>query len=222
VKTILGGHDVKDGTASSPPGEQTTTTTSFDQAGYDDAMRRQTLANYLTKRGKAGGGLKALFSAGVLSTAPVDPSVFTTSKVTVKPTPGKVSASSPGGALAKVIERANVLDQRKLPYQWGGGHQASTANVKTVGPVDCSGAVSAVLGINPRVSGQFERWGKPGDGGNKGVTVYANAEHVITKINGHFYGTSASNPGGGAGWIPASQITPAYLSKFTARHSDVT
>ena len=32
----------------------------------------------------------------------------------------------------------------------------------------------------------------------------------------HFFGTSASNPGGGAGWIPQDQISPAYLRGFTA------
>lgn len=113
--------------------------------------------------------------------------------------------------------RANLIDQARLPYKWGGGHQGRV-NVKDPVPLDCSGAVSAVLGIDPRVSGQFESWGKPGEGGHKGVTVYANAEHVLMKINGHFFGTSATNPGGGAGWIPQKAISREYLKRFTARH----
>jgi hypothetical protein len=50
------------------------------------------------------------------------------------------------------------------------------------------------------------------------VTIYANAKHVLMEINGHFWGTSATNPGGGAGWIPRSAISPQYLRNFTARH----
>ena len=90
------------------------------------------------------------------------------------------------------------------------------ANVAAVEPVDCSGAVSAVLGVNARVSGAFEAWGEPGPG--RHVTVYANAEHVLMEINGHFFGTSAANPGGGAGWIPRAHVPPSYLARFTVRH----
>jgi len=38
------------------------------------------------------------------------------------------------------------------------------------------------------------------------------------EINGHFFGTSQTNPGGGAGWIPRGAISPQYLKGFTARH----
>jgi hypothetical protein len=50
------------------------------------------------------------------------------------------------------------------------------------------------------------------------VTIYANAEHVLMEIDGHFWGTSATNPGSGAGWIPREHVTAAYLSRFTVRH----
>jgi hypothetical protein len=40
------------------------------------------------------------------------------------------------------------------------------------------------------------------------------------KINGHFFGTSAANPQGGAGWIPQEHVSPEYLKGFTARHSE--
>jgi hypothetical protein len=114
--------------------------------------------------------------------------------------------------------RADALNARHLPYQWGGGHGSKPVDPFDAVPVDCSGAVSSVLGINPRVSGEFTKWGKPGDGGGKGVTVAANGHHVIMKINGHWFGTSRSNPGGGAGWIPQDQISPQYLAGFTLRH----
>ncbi len=118
--------------------------------------------------------------------------------------------------LRQIFERAAILDHRRLPYLWGGGHQGGVGNVVTTGPVDCSGAVSEVLGLDPRVSGAYENWGLPGPG--KSVTVYANAEHVLMEINGHFFGTSAANPGGGAGWIPREHIPPSYLAAFVARH----
>jgi hypothetical protein len=132
-------------------------------------------------------------------------------------TPGLESPAGGGkgsGYLGRVIKRANRIDSKHLPYQWGGGHSPD-AKHKTV-PLDCSGAVSKVLGIDPRVASQFKTWGKPGRGGK--ITVYAKDDHVLVEINGHFWGTSAANPGGGAGWIPRSHITPAYISGFTARH----
>lgn len=134
--------------------------------------------------------------------------------------PPRLREGSTGSALAAAAtERANVIDAKRLPYKWGGGH-GGKVNPRTTGPLDCSGAVSAVLGIDPRVSGQFETWGRAGDGGSRGVTIYANGTHVLMKINGRFFGTSASNPGGGAGWIPSSAISKAYLRKFTVRHSN--
>jgi hypothetical protein len=149
-------------------------------------------------------------------------------KVTTTKTTAGVGgqAASTGGAdlQSKLISRANALDKRnnagKLPYAWGGGHAAKTSAYSGT-PVDCSGAVSSVLGINPKVSGQFESWGQPGEGGT--ATIYANSHHVLMKVRGrdgqwHFFGTSASNPGGGAGWIPAKNISQDYLHGFTARH----
>jgi len=127
--------------------------------------------------------------------------------------------ASGGSSLAQIAtQRADVIDAQRLPYVYGGGHSGKTALHDAV-PLDCSAAVSKVLGIDPRVSGDFQRWGRPGDGGNTGVTIAANPDHVLMKINGHWFGTSASNPGGGAGWIPESQITPEYLKGFTLRHS---
>lgn len=115
-----------------------------------------------------------------------------------------------------MFEEAERIDRARLPYKWGGGHDRSRTGEKDLVPLDCSGAVSQVLGIDPRVSGNYMNWGKPGRG--KHVTVYANEEHVLMEINGHFWGTSKSNPGGGAGWIPRSQVSKDYLRRFTARH----
>ncbi|HEV2734538.1 MAG TPA: hypothetical protein VGV85_06845 [Longimicrobiaceae bacterium] len=97
-----------------------------------------------------------------------------------------------------MIDAANRIDRARYPYRWGGGH-----NSRFAGPYDCSGAVSAVLraaGLlrSPLVSGDFMRWGARGRGL---VTIYANASHVYMSIKGRFFGTSRSNPGGGAGWF---------------------
>jgi hypothetical protein len=120
--------------------------------------------------------------------------------------------------VSEAAARANEINAKHLPYLWGGGH-GGRVNAKTTGPLDCSGAVSAVLGIDPRVSSQFEHFGSAGRApGGKGITIYANKTHVLMEINGHFFGTSHANPGGGAGWIPRSQISGSYLQNFTARH----
>jgi hypothetical protein len=117
------------------------------------------------------------------------------------------------GEAKDLLTRANMIDAAQQPYKWGGGHGATPT---LAGPWDCSGAVSAVLGVDPRVSGAFQSWGAPG--GGRHVTIYANPTHVLMEIDGHFFGTSQTNPGGGAGWIPRSAISPQYLARFTARH----
>jgi hypothetical protein len=119
-----------------------------------------------------------------------------------------------GSDIHAVVARAKQIDSEHLPYKWGGGHGGKPAG-KGV-PVDCSGAVSRLLGVSPRVSGQFEKFGQAGKG--KSLTIYANGHHVLMEINGHFWGTSSSNPQGGAGWIPRSAISPQYLKGFVARH----
>lgn len=124
-------------------------------------------------------------------------------------------------SLQSIMDQANKIDTKnragKLPYKWGGGHGGSATSANSpITPLDCSGAVSRALGVDPRVSGQFAKWGKPGEG--KNVTIYANDHHVLMKINGHFWGTSKTNPGGGAGWIPQSAISDDYLKNFTKRH----
>lgn len=127
------------------------------------------------------------------------------------------------GYLKRILERAAKIDAKHYNYEWTGGHGGTgVPNHGTghgSGPgigYDCSGAVSAVLGVNPRVSGEFASWGQPGKG--KNVTIYANSTHVFMEINGQFWGTSGANKGGGAGWVPASHFSKGYLSGFTARH----
>lgn len=120
-----------------------------------------------------------------------------------------------GGGLPTMIQTANQIDAKGFPYVWGGGHGSFS------GPYDCSGAVSAVLhsaGLlsAPLVSGALASWGKPGSGP---LTVFANAGHTFMSLAGKFFGTSGSNPGGGAGWFPPPGS--GYTSGFTRRTLDV-
>ena len=199
--------------------------TSFDQEAFDRAKKLSILGGYLKSKNPN----NPLLRAGVLSDQAPNPSDFTKTETTVGSekftipgtgSKGGSSAPSGGGLAATAKERADIIDAKKMRYLWGGGHGAKITDVRNATPLDCSGAVSAVLGINPRVSGGFEKWGRPGDGGNTGVTVYANSHHVLMKINGRFFGTSGTNPGGGAGWIPASALSKDYLKGFTVRHSN--
>lgn len=117
-----------------------------------------------------------------------------------------------GGGMSSMVAEADKFERKHFPYVWGGGHGSFG-----IQPVDCSGAVSQVLHAAglldaPMVSGDLARWGKAGKGP---LTVYANPEHVLMSLNGRFFGTSSSNPGGGAGWIGDPGIS--YLSRFAAR-----
>jgi hypothetical protein len=62
------------------------------------------------------------------------------------------------------------------------------------------------------VASQFMTWGKRGPGE---VTIWASTGHVFMTINGVGFGTSGSNPGGGAGRLPYN--TPQYAG-FVAVH----
>ncbi len=133
-------------------------------------------------------------------------------------------AAQPKGTLGpppkKVITRfkaarvaAKELEKAKLPYVWGGGH--NTGDVDLGSGVDCSGAVSYVLqkmGVKLPggvVSGEMGSYVKPGPGA---VTVFYNPTHTFMRIGNEYFGTSASNPGGGAGFIPTSVAEPEALS----------
>lgn len=183
------------------------------------AARFKTVTNTTTEQDTRSALVDALLSgkknplnaaAGAVRSGAYDVQKTSSKQVAV---PG-VAGGGPGFA-DKVHSRADRINAQHLPYQWGGGHAGKTKIAQAI-PLDCSGAVSKVLGINPRVAAQFKSWGQPGRGGR--IEVYAKDSHVLLKIDGHFWGTSASNPGGGAGWIPASQISASYLKGFTVRH----
>lgn len=213
VKTIVGSGSTKTPStaATSAPSAVEPSTTTTTAPGVDNSgQRRALLANFLAQGGVKSQGATAALASGWQAAQDVPGATTTT---TTPGQPAASSAASPGTAAYKA--RADAINANHLPYQWGGGHGGK---VTAATPVDCSGAVSEVLGINPRVAAQFETWGKAGDGGSKGITIAAKDTHVLMKIDGHWFGTSGSNPGGGAGWIPQDQLSPEYLKGFTLRH----
>lgn len=109
---------------------------------------------------------------------------------------GKVA----GGGMNSMIAAANEIESHHFPYLWGGGHGSWGMQ-----PFDCSGAVSYVLHAAgllsiPMTSGSLMSWGQPASG-NEPLVVYANPHHTVMALNGRAFGTSGTNPGGGAGWI---------------------
>lgn len=121
-------------------------------------------------------------------------------------------AASLGPPAPKVVSRyqaanaaADQLEKLGLPYVWGGGHNAGQVNLGS--GVDCSGAVSYVLqkmGVKLPggvVSGDMGQYLEPGSGA---VTVFYNGEHTFMRIGNRYFGTSTTNPGGGAGFIDRS------------------
>lgn len=198
---FLGGfHGSAADAQASQPSTHTTTTPGTDNSGQRGAL----IAQFLNQ--KQPDVLDFAMGVRALQDVPGTSKTVTT--------PGTSTGSS---AADSYTARANAIDRKHMPYLWGGGH-GGKVDPYHASPLDCSGAVSAVLGIDPRVSGQFTSWGKPGQGDGKGIVVYANGHHVFMKIHGKFFGTSRANPGGGAGWFSAKNVSPGYLRGFTVRH----
>lgn len=196
-------------------------------SGTDNSpARQQLLQTYVSQRGKPGALAELGFGLQGAQDTPsrrvqTSAGTYLNSGPSAAPTAGALPNTS--HSLDEMFRIAGDVDKLnnkgKVPYAWGGGHGASPAAVGT--PVDCSGFVSQILGVAPRVSGNFaSSWGKPGAG--KWVTVYANSHHVFISMRDpqtnkmRWFGTSRSNPGGGAGEIDAP--SQAYLASFTKRH----
>jgi hypothetical protein len=125
---------------------------------------------------------------------------------------------NPTGSTGQLMAQARKINNARVPYLWGGGHQRRIGQGERVTPMDCSGSVSRLLGLNPMVASQFKSWGKAGVDPKGAFTVWAKDTHVFVEIAGHFWGTSANNKGGGPGWIPRSAMSKGYLAGFTPRH----
>jgi hypothetical protein len=138
--------------------------------------------------------------------------------------PGKAKVTKKGVAIAPadappaVIAAINAGNQiRKMPYEWGGGHQTFYDS-----GYDCSGAVSYVLhhaGLleDPMPSGPLaESWGSFGKG--RWITVYANASHTYMIVAGLRFDTSAVGEslrqGSGPRWRATKRKPTGYTAKY--------
>ena len=175
----------------------------------------------------------SLLSLGILPTSAPNPQDYTTAQTTLQQLAGTGAnvvahpgATVPQGkGIGTVIAAANSIASHHYNYEWGGGHNPSfaptTGSGHGSGPgtgYDCSGAISAILhtvGIvkTPMVAQDFMTFGQPGPGGPNDVTIYASSGHVFAKIGNKYFGTSGSNPGGGADWF-----STADTSGFVVRH----
>lgn len=128
------------------------------------------------------------------------------------------TAAGYGPIVSRAIRAANFINSAHLPYVWGGGH--GTPGVPTKGPrhkggkdvtgpgFDCSGAVSAILYAAGIVkhggdAASLTRFGHAAKG-NEAIVIYARGggdAHTVMQIDGRYFGTNQSNPGGGAGWF---------------------
>jgi hypothetical protein len=130
-----------------------------------------------------------------------------------KPSPKVVSR------MTAAVAAANFVDSLGRPYVWGGGHVAG--DIDPSGGLDCSGAVSYIaqkLGLlnGSLVSGDMGQITKPGPGA---ITVFYNPTHTFMKIGNKYFGTSTTNPGGGAGWIDrATGESEANSGKYQVGH----
>lgn len=127
---------------------------------------------------------------------------------------GGIENTAALGSLPGMIGTANAIASHRFPYLWGGGHNPAFS-----GPYDCSGAVSAVLHgggalSSPEVAQWFMSYGLPGPGE---VTIFASPAHTYMRMGDRYFGTSTSNPGGGAGWFNGSP-----RPGFVQRHIRVT
>jgi hypothetical protein len=151
------------------------------------------------------------------------PETETTSSTVLASTSSR-SVGAAGSQVERAYQAARVIDSKRYPYVWGGGH--ASAGSPSGGGYDCSGAVSAVLaaaGMGMRVGGSpmtsvpLMTWGEAGRGNF--VTVYASVQHAFmvfhTASGDQHFGTGDWGKGwGGAGFNPRMHPT----SGFAERH----
>lgn len=129
-----------------------------------------------------------------------------------------MGGGGPVASMPRMVSEADWINAQHYPYLWGGGH-----NANFTGPYDCSGAVSAVLhagGVlnSPEVAQEFMSYGLPGPGN---VTLYASPSHVYMSLMGRYFGTSLSNPGGGAAWFNGGP-RPGFVQRHLATSGSAT
>ncbi len=132
-----------------------------------------------------------------------------------------------GSEVAKAYQKAVEIDRRKYDYQWGGGH--GVLGEPTGGPgkgYDCSGFVSAVLGVAdlgitaPLTTVGLNTWGQPGKG--KYLTVWVkengNARQSHTFLEFTINGRSEFFEAGGTRGAKTGRRSSRSTEGFQPRH----
>ena len=137
---------------------------------------------------------------------PNPPATAPGDKATINGDGMAVAPASAPQAVKDVIAAGNKI--AKLPYRYGGGHNASFQDTA----YDCSGSVSYALhGANlidsPLPSGDLESWGQGGTG--SWVTVYANEGHAFMTVAGLRFDTSGRQQDG-TRWHSSSRSSSGY------------
>ena len=143
AKNFSGGSDHSSGASVSAGGAAAPgATSSFDRAGYDKARKLTILGNYLQEKNPN----NPLVKLGVATPGALpDKAEFTTTKTPLtEHITGRGYSGTTAGLIQTLTDRANTLDSKHFNYQWGGGHDKKRPAGSV--PVDCSGAVSQVLG----------------------------------------------------------------------------
>jgi hypothetical protein len=123
----------------------------------------------------------------------------------------------------KLIVAMREMSDHTPGYLLGGGHGIPLDSVSPYQKLDCSSSTSKALyeaGIFDHniawVSGQLESWGLPGPG--RYFTVYANSEHVWTRLHKSRWWRFDTSPHGDGGRGPKLRYLPRFSSTFAARH----
>jgi Putative peptidoglycan binding domain len=121
-----------------------------------------------------------------------------------------VAPASAPQEVKDAIDAANRIVGK--PYKYGGGHGRWEDS-----GYDCSGAMSYALhgaGLvnRARTSGDYMRWGSPGNG--TWITVYAHEDHGFLVIAGLRFDTGWNNSGKGPRW--SDDMRP--VGEYTVRH----
>ena len=143
---------------------------------------------------------------------PNPPATAPGDKATINGDGMAVAPASAPQQVKDIITAGNKI--AKLPYRYGGGHNASFQDTA----YDCSGSVSYALhGANlidsPLPSGDLESWGQGGTG--SWVTVYANEGHAFMTVAGLRFDTSGRTDSGSR-WQKDMRETGDYVARHPA------
>jgi hypothetical protein len=145
------------------------------------------------------------------------------------------TVSGAGGAsgnmpqdIADAIDECDRINAAEYPYSSPGARGAPPPKD---GPFDCSGVTSRIAYVasgepaSTLASAELAQAFEAGEG--EWLTIYAKGPdgpsghawlEIKTSQGWRPFGTSSSNPGGGAGWIDPSGISDSYRAEFQKRH----